>query len=144
MAVAPYAHGMGGYASSSFSLRRCSTSPYTTTLLRGSLRLGVGCLGMTFRMGRSWWSDEIGTLGLKQQRTGQDAKRDEIGTLGDGGKEQDGKSDREYGSRAFFVQGAAMLGGGGGGGWWWLHMHMGWGVCVWRDGMGMRLPKVSA
>ena len=53
----------------------------------------------TFRMGRSWWSDEIGTLGLKQQRTGQDAKRDEIGTLGDGGKEQDGKSDREYGWR---------------------------------------------
>ena len=39
----------------------------------------------------------MGTLGLKQQRTGQDAKRDEIGTLGDGGKEQDGKCDRDPG-----------------------------------------------
>ena len=94
----------------------------------------------------SWESASRGGVfgRVRQQRTGQDAKRDEIGRLGDGGKEQDRKSDREYGSRAVVVQGAAMLGGGGGGGWWWLHMHMGWGVCAWRDGLGMRLPKVSA
>ena len=42
-------------------------------------------------------SDEIGTLGLRQQRTGQDGKSDEIGTLGDGGKGQDGKSDGTHG-----------------------------------------------
>ena len=123
MAVAPYAHGMGGYASSSFSLRRCSYPYLFASFFILSLPLsfilscslsewdavgGVGENGTERQKGDSGGtkhgtktkegeSDEIGTLGLRQQRTGQDGKSDEIGTLGDGGKGQDGKSEGTHG-----------------------------------------------